>query len=249
MKVLLTILLFLTTQHLSAQQISGTMLDDKKEPVINASVIVYQLGLLKDSAFTDFDGKYAVKPLDPGCCYTAVAISLGYDTAIVTDIIVNPNGTSWVDLSLVKSGRSPKCMITKFRKPLLDDRRDPREKSKLHGDGGGRPTILIDVQVTDLVSTPVVVYQQKRGGTCGATFRDAETKVIIDGVVVRGTNIENWPDFIEPPTYTKYGSGNYILNHDQIAHMPAGTIEDMLTLLPGAWQRRRGEDVQFFGNR
>ena len=48
-----------------AQEISGRVLDDKKEPMPSAVIQVYQGGILRSGTVTDYDGNYTVKPLDP----------------------------------------------------------------------------------------------------------------------------------------------------------------------------------------
>ncbi len=72
-----------------AQEILGTVLDEKKEPVINASVRVMQGGILRAGTVTDYDGKYSAKPLDPGL-YDVTVSYAGKKTQTITGVVVAP---------------------------------------------------------------------------------------------------------------------------------------------------------------
>jgi len=63
----------------------GRVLDEHKEPVINATVQVYRNGVLMGEAVTDYDGKFSIKPLENGI-YDAVIKFLGYDSVSIKDI-------------------------------------------------------------------------------------------------------------------------------------------------------------------
>ncbi|MCD6010586.1 MAG: Carboxypeptidase regulatory-like domain [Flavipsychrobacter sp.] len=72
------------------QGIKGQVVNKKKDPLINADVIVYQNGVLKGKTITDYDGKYTIKPLDTGC-YNILVSYIGCDTGKTTGILVVPN--------------------------------------------------------------------------------------------------------------------------------------------------------------
>lgn len=75
------------TSNNQSGSISGTVLDEKKEPLIYAAVQVYQGGVLKGGALSDFDGYYLIQSLVPGR-YDLVVSYLGFDTVKIDDIIV-----------------------------------------------------------------------------------------------------------------------------------------------------------------
>ncbi len=69
-------------------EIRGVVTDNKKEPLVNASVLIKQNGIMKAAAVTDFDGNYSIKGLDSG--YYDVTVSyLGYKTATTTRVPVS----------------------------------------------------------------------------------------------------------------------------------------------------------------
>ena len=72
-------LLFNQGNVLLAQGISGQVVDEKKEPILNAMLPVYKDGILKGGSVTDIDGYYVIKPLQPGK-YTLLVICPGYDS-------------------------------------------------------------------------------------------------------------------------------------------------------------------------
>ena len=68
-------------------EIHGVVTDKKKEPLVNASVLIKQNGIMKAAAVTDFDGNYSIKGLDSG--YYDVTVSyVGYNTATTTRVPV-----------------------------------------------------------------------------------------------------------------------------------------------------------------
>ena len=67
-KIAITIGLALTTALAFSQgRISGQVMDkDANESIPFANVVVYEGGIQKGLAQTDFDGKYSVSPLNAG---------------------------------------------------------------------------------------------------------------------------------------------------------------------------------------
>lgn len=57
--------------------ISGVVVDENNEPVINAMVEATQNGITKNDAVTDFDGKFIIKPMQQGE-YTLTVRYIGY---------------------------------------------------------------------------------------------------------------------------------------------------------------------------
>ena len=99
MRYLLTLAILLAHIGANAQEILGMVTDKKKEPITNAAVVVTRGGILKASTITDIDGKYSVKPLEPG--YYDVTVSyLGYKTTMITKVIVLPGERTGLNYTL-----------------------------------------------------------------------------------------------------------------------------------------------------
>ena len=121
MKTTITLLLLLVTFSISsfAQEILGTVTDNKKEPLVNATVIAKQGGVLKGSTVTDFDGKYSIKPLDPGY-YDVTVTYVGYKPTTVTKVIVSPNEKTGLNITLAPSTTLKEVVIKEYKRPLVD---------------------------------------------------------------------------------------------------------------------------------
>ncbi len=167
-----------------AQGIAGTVQDDKKELLINATVQVFQGGILKGGAVTDYDGKYVVKPLDPGY-YDVVAMYSGYDSFIMKRVVVSGNNENTVNIVMKRnSGTNLKeVTVVTYKNKLVDI--DNPGSTKLTSETISRiPT----QQTADLVSTTGGTYQSKRGQAISMSgARTSGTVYFIDGVQVRGS--------------------------------------------------------------
>jgi len=163
-----------------AQEILGTVTDEKKEPIVNASVQVKQGGILKGGAVTDFDGHYSVKPLDAG--YYDVTFSYaGKNSKTITKVVVSPNEQTGLDATL-DAGEHKLKEVTIYSKPLIDKYKNntiltSKEISQ-------KPT----TQTADLVALTPGIYQQTRGGAINSGGgRTTGNVYIIDGLQVQGT--------------------------------------------------------------
>lgn len=77
---------------LTTGELRGKVLDDKKEPLLAATIQVFQRGKLMGRTVTDFDGEYIVAPLEPGY-YDVLCTFTGYDSLMLTMVIVSPGKT------------------------------------------------------------------------------------------------------------------------------------------------------------
>lgn len=116
-KALLSILL-LTAWSSSAQEIRGTVKDSKNKPLINASVLIRQGGIWKDSCATDTTGAYNVKHLDPGY-YDVTASMTGFQASTIRHVIVIPGEKTRLNFTLKDTGIDMKSMIVDYRKPTM----------------------------------------------------------------------------------------------------------------------------------
>jgi hypothetical protein len=165
-----------------AQEISGRVLDDKKEPLPSAAVQVYQGGILKGGTVTDYDGNYTVKPLDPGY-YNVQVLYTGFDSMVVTDVVVIPGNRTTQNFTMAKpKGIGLKeAIIIRYKKPLVDI-----EKPDAHVLTKEEINVIPTTQVTDLVSLTPGVYQKQRGSEANiGGARTSGTLYIVDGVQVR----------------------------------------------------------------
>lgn len=165
----------------SGSAITGTVLDEKKEPIIGAVVRVIDGGLQKGGAQTDADGSYTIKPLNPGR-YELVVSYIGYKEVRITGIIVSPDKTTQVNSSMEPSTKLNEVVITSYRVPLIDKY------------APGTTTTITSEQIEKLPtrSTDVAAATTAGVGTAkdgsGLNIQGARTDgtlYIIDGVQVR----------------------------------------------------------------
>lgn len=171
--------------HVFAQgEIYGTVLDDKKQPLIGAIVQVSLGGIVKGGAATDFDGNFLVKPLDPGS-YTLVVQYTGFAKFTVEKIMVsNGRATQNVQMVLADAVNLGAVTIT-YKKPPFNkdgigvtyDRKDI--------------TALATTEVADIGALTPGVYQSQRGkGASIGGARKTGTLYIVDGVQVQNIGEE-----------------------------------------------------------
>jgi hypothetical protein len=165
-------------------EIAGKVLDDKKEPLINATVQIFQGGILKGGNVTDFDGFFSVKPLDPGV-YDVLASFTGFDSLMFTKVIVQPSGKTIQNFSMSRKstvlGGEKGFIIKAYKKPLVKE-----------GQGGITVLTSEDIKVlptteiSDMVGLAPALYQSQRGkGVNIGGSRGSGTLYIIDGVQVQ----------------------------------------------------------------
>ncbi len=167
-----------------AQEISGRVLDEKKEPLPSAVVQVYQGGILKGGNVTDYDGNYTIKPLDPGF-YNVLVLYTGYDSVLETGVVVTPGARTTRNYNMTRHNAKELKTITviAYKKQLVDQD-NPGSHILMKEEINNIPT----KDVTDLVALSPGLYQQKRGANVNVGgARTDGTLYIIDGVQVRGT--------------------------------------------------------------
>ena len=101
--------------------ISGTVLDERKEPMINAGVHVYLNGVLVGGTVTDFDGNYSLGSLKHGI-YQVMVRYAGYDSIQTNGVKVDTNNVP-VNFAFKKSNIQALggcIVITGYSTPLID---------------------------------------------------------------------------------------------------------------------------------
>lgn len=182
MKTTLMLLLTLCTLSSAAQEIAGTVADEKKEPLINAAVQVYQDSILKGGRVTDYDGYYCLKPLAPGK-YKLIVSYLGFDSAAVTDVIVSPATRTTVDVQLIaRKVNMPIWRNTcRLGPPLNHNTKTITTSDKIER--------IPTTQVTNVVSLSPSVEQTRQNHTVKSNgAQESGTLYIINGVRVNNNN-------------------------------------------------------------
>lgn len=111
---------------LSAQnQVTGTVFDEKQDPVFYANVAIYQLpdSILINGNVTDEDGKFIIENVKDGEYYV-VSSMIGSVDAYSNTLILNNNASPDIDLQLLPDNAVLAEVNITARKPLLEQRAD-----------------------------------------------------------------------------------------------------------------------------
>jgi hypothetical protein len=116
MKRILAVALVACGLQVEAQEIAGTILNARHEPLMAAVVTVYKNGVVKGDAATDYDGNYVLHLADTGRYDVCISYSM-LDTALFMAVIVGPGIRSAVNASLSGDGSSKKVIAYKSPVP------------------------------------------------------------------------------------------------------------------------------------
>jgi hypothetical protein len=109
----------------SVHDITGTITDNKREPLINASVSIYKHDTLIKSVVTDFDGRYVFNDLQAGF-YTAKFAYTGYESKTITGIPVSKDETTNLDVVLSNNSHVTLGVITIMGRPAVNKYEDKK---------------------------------------------------------------------------------------------------------------------------
>ncbi len=176
-------------------EIAGTILDERKEPVIGAVIRVEQGGAVRGGAVTDFDGKYSVKPLQAGR-YDVTISYTGMKPLRINGVIVSPSYTTLVDKTLESSTTLDAVEVVSTYVPPLIDKGKPGPNGTLTRE---QINVLPTRNTSDFAALNTGVYQRSSGGGVNiGGARGEGTLIIIDGIQVTGGRyINQAPDVID----------------------------------------------------
>ena len=171
--------------------ISGTILDEKKETVIGAVVEVSQGGIVRGGAVTDADGKYVIKPLNPGTNYEISVKYTGYQEQRQTGVQITSNITTYLNFNLkVVATDREEVVVTAYKVPLIK-KDEPGTTTTITGEQFAK---MATRNTNDAVSLAGGTYQSKNGaGISIGGARTNGTQYIIDGQIVLGSAATNFP--------------------------------------------------------
>ena len=126
LRKLLTVIALLGLTNLAiAQSQSGTLKGTitehgTGEAVPLANVVLEQNGAVVGGAVADFDGKYTIKPIDPGR-YTVTVSFIGFATKEIQDVLVSPNKITFINAKLkLESEVLGTIEVVEYVVPLID---------------------------------------------------------------------------------------------------------------------------------
>jgi outer membrane receptor protein involved in Fe transport len=151
------------------------------EPIPFANIIIEKGGSQYAGTTTDFDGKYTIKPIEPGS-YSVKATFVGYQTIEITGVILSANKITFQDVKLQEGVALGEIKIMEYKKPLLD-------QDNLSGETKTAEEIvaLPTRSVASVASTTAGIYQKDEGDAVNMRgSRENATAYYVDGIKVRG---------------------------------------------------------------
>jgi len=95
--------------------LKGTALDALSgEAIPFANVIIERNGTQTAGTTTDFDGKFTIKPIEPGT-YTVKATFVGYQTYVMTGLIISANKITFQDLKMSSGIQKGEVVIVEYK--------------------------------------------------------------------------------------------------------------------------------------
>jgi hypothetical protein len=186
-KVYLLLVALLGFLHIANAQtgfgeIRGKLIDEKsRKPLDFASVQVKLNGEVRGAAYTDEDGNFVLKTLTPGK-YVVEASTLGYQKVEMTNVVVNADKITFINISLtpIEGGvQLPEVKKIERKTPIID----PKGTSGESFDA--EDIIKMPTRNVNNIANTVAGVTSVNGGT--PTFRGARadgTAYYIDGVRV-----------------------------------------------------------------
>jgi hypothetical protein len=92
---------------------------------------------------------------------------------------------------------------------------------------------------------PGVLPKEKPIPGCGYAYRRSDPVVYIIDICTPAIHIQSQGR----PVRLLLHPGQYIMDRDQLMHLPVSSLSDVVSLFPGVYQRRRGDEVSIFGAR
>jgi len=187
-KLLAVIALLGISNYSIAQSQSGTLKGtitefDTGESVPMANIVIELNGTVVDGAVADFDGKYTIKPIDPGR-YTVKVSFIGFATKEITDVLVSSNKITFINAGLkIESDVLGEVELVEYVVPLIDPDKTGTTKTK------EEITALPTRDVQSVAAQTAGIYQSDEGGDLNVRgARSDATFFYIDGVKVRASN-------------------------------------------------------------
>lgn len=180
-------LLFLTSAAALAQTNAGTLQGkvfdkDTKETLPFVTVVVSLNGNTVNGGITDIDGKYSIKPLEPGT-YAVSFQFVGYQTQQINNVLIKAGKITDLDAELLAGVELTTVEVFDYKVPLIDK------------DGGSSGGTLTREDLKNMPSRSVGGLATTVAGATGTDngisirgAREASTWVYIDGIKVRGSS-------------------------------------------------------------
>ena len=165
--------------------ISGYVIDkDTKEPIPFTAVVAQQDGIQKGGAAADIDGKYTIKPLEPGN-YNIIVSAVGYKPLQINNVHVSADVITFQDLKLSATAEMlEEVEIVEYEVPLIS-----KDKTQSGGTVTSEEIAKMPEKSIAAVAATVAGVTTNADGTIESIRgqRSSGTVYYIDGIKVSGS--------------------------------------------------------------
>jgi len=151
------------------------------EPLPFVNIVLQKGGQQVAGGATDFDGKYTIKPIDPGV-YDVLVSYVGYNSKKIEGVKVNNAKITFLDINLESGIKLEEFEVVEYEVPLIDK----------DGGSSGQTVTREDISkmpgrsATSIAAT-VGGVQETGDGVSLRGAREGNTFYYIDGIKVRGS--------------------------------------------------------------
>lgn len=185
-KIIKTIFLSLAIYlpALSQTSLDGKVLDDKKEPIIGATVVLFKSGVQKNGTVTDIDGNYSISNIDPGT-YDVEFKYIGYQTQMTHGVVIFAGKSNKLNAELIAGLILNEVVIVEYKVPLIQQDNTTSGGTITSEQIRNLPT----KNINELAATTAGIASQNGGALNIRGSRSNATNYYIDGIRVQNSLI------------------------------------------------------------
>lgn len=175
--------LFLTSVMIAQTSIEGKVVDDKKEPLTGATVVLFKSGVQKSGTTADIDGNYSISNIDPGT-YDVEISYIGYNTQRIQGVVIFAGKSNKLDVELAQGILLNEVVVVDYKVPLIQQDNTTSGGTVTSEQIRNLPT----KNINELAATTAGIASQNGGAINIRGSRSNATNYYIDGIRVN-TNL------------------------------------------------------------
>ena len=167
----------------SQTSLEGKVLDEKKEAIIGATVVLFKSGVQKSGTTTDIDGNYSISNIDPGT-YDVEFSYIGYQTQRIQGVVVFAGKSNRLNAEMDQGITLNEVVVVDYKVPLIQQDNTTSGGTVTSEQIRNLPT----KNINELAATTAGIASQNGGALNIRGSRSNATNYYIDGIRVN-TNL------------------------------------------------------------
>jgi hypothetical protein len=178
-------LLIATGVHAQTGELQGKVIDAETNKGIGfAPVVILQGGVQKAGGYTEDDGSYSIKPINPGTYVVKVSF-VGYNPTEVNNVLISSDKMSTLTIKMTKVVNEIKPVIITADRKLVDP--DKTQTGVTQTKTEIQQLATSRNNPNDLVGMSAGVFQRDNGASLNVGGnRDYNNRYYVDGIPMRG---------------------------------------------------------------